>query len=153
MINILGTYECKVDAKGRFMFPSQYKRQMGDALKQSMVLKKSVSKKCLELFPNENWKQEMKQLDNLNMFNIEHSQFATLFMDKVGFVDLDVTGRLLIPKPLQEYSGITKEIVLISLGTRIEIWDKATHKKTVDINPDVFAALAERVLGGTKIEQ
>ena len=58
MIDILGTYECKVDAKGRFMFPAQYKLQLGDAQKQGMVIKRSIFKKCLELFPDEHWQEE-----------------------------------------------------------------------------------------------
>ena len=51
MISVLGTYECKVDAKGRFMFPVQFKNQMGDKLKRGFVIKRSIFKKCLELFP------------------------------------------------------------------------------------------------------
>lgn len=149
MVNILGTYECKVDVKGRFMFPAQYKQQLGDALKQSMVIKRSIFKKCLELFPNENWQEEMKKVNKINRFNKRHAEFATKFMDGVNFVDLDITGRLLIPKTLKTDSGITKEIVLISVIDRIEIWDKAAYEKAVDYDPDDFAALAEEVMGGS----
>ncbi len=58
MINILGTYECKIDAKGRFMFPAPFKNQMGETSKQGFVIKRSIFKKCLELFPVDHWQNE-----------------------------------------------------------------------------------------------
>ncbi len=152
MINILGTYECKVDAKGRFMFPAQYKLQLGDAQKQGMVIKRSIFKKCLELFPNEHWQEESKMVSRLNMFKKKNAEFATKFMAGVKPLDLDVTGRLLIPKDLISYSGITKEIVLTSVVNRIEIWDKTAYEKAVDYDPDDFAKLAEEVMGEFETE-
>lgn len=152
MINILGTYECKVDAKGRFMFPAQYKLQLGEAQKQGMVIKRSIFKKCLELFPNEHWQEESKMVSRLNMFKKKNAEFVTKFMAGVKPLDLDVTGRLLIPKDLISYSGITKEIVLTSVVNRIEIWDKAAYENAVDYDPDDFAKLAEEVMGEFETE-
>ncbi|MBC8321670.1 MAG: division/cell wall cluster transcriptional repressor MraZ [Bacteroidetes bacterium] len=152
MINVLGTYECKVDAKGRLMFPVQYKTQLGDALKQGMVIKRSIFKKCLELFPKEHWQEESKMVSRLNMFKKKNAEFATKFMAGVKPVDLDGTGRLLIPKDLILYSGITKEIVLTSVVNRIEIWDKAAYENAVDYDPDDFAKLAEEVMGEFETE-
>ena len=152
MVNILGTYECKVDAKGRFMFPVQYKGQLGEALKQGMVIKRSIFKKCLELFPHENWQEESKMVSKLNMFKKKNAEFATKFMAGVKPLDLDGTGRLLIPKDLIAYSGITKEIVLTSVVNRIEIWDKAAYEVAVDYDPDDFADLAEEVMGEFQTE-
>jgi MraZ protein len=147
MVNILGTYECKVDAKGRFMFPVQFKGQLGEVVKQGLVIKRSIFKKCLELFPMENWQEESKMVSKLNMFKKKNAEFATKFMAGVKPLDLDGTGRLLIPRDLISYSGITKEIVLTSVVNRIEIWDKAAYEQAVDYDPDDFAELAEEVMG------
>ena len=152
MVNVLGTYECKVDAKGRFMFPVQFKTQLGDTLKQGLVIKRSIFKKCLELFPDENWQEESKMVNKLNMFKKKNAEFVTKFMAGVKLVDLDRTGRLLLPKDLTSYSGITKEIVLTSVGNRLEIWDKAAYEKAVDFDPDDFAKLAEEVMGEFETE-
>ncbi len=152
MINVLGTYECKVDAKGRFMFPVQFKTQLGDTLKQGLVLKRSIFKKCLELFPSENWQEESRMVNKLNMFKKKNAEFVTKFMAGVKLVDLDRTGRLLLPKDLTSYSGITKEIVLTSVGNRLEIWDKVAYEKAVDFDPDDFAKLAEEVMGEFETE-
>ncbi|MFK5855882.1 MAG: division/cell wall cluster transcriptional repressor MraZ [Bacteroidota bacterium] len=147
MIDILGTYECKIDAKGRFMFPSAFKLQLGDAKNAGMVIKRSIFKKCLELFPKENWQHESGMVSRLNMFKKKNAEFVTKFMAGVKPLEFDVTGRLLIPKDLISFSGITKEIVLASGANRIEIWDKAAYEKAVDYDPDDFADLAEEVMG------
>lgn len=147
MINLLGTYECKVDAKGRLMFPVVFKNQMGERVKQGFVIKRSIFKKCLELFPIEQWQRETKVLDKLSMYNRKNAEFVTKFMSGVKPAELDNTGRLLIPKDLLKYGEITKEIVLTSVVNRVEIWDKAAYENAVDYNPDDFASLAEDVMG------
>jgi MraZ protein len=147
MVNFLGTYECKVDAKGRLMFPSSLKNQMGEAVKQGFVIKRSIFKKCIELFPSENWRNESSMVSKLNMFNRKNAEFVTKFMAGVKPVELDGTGRLLIPKDLVKYGGIAKEIVLTSVVNRFEIWDKSAYETAMDYDPDDFAKLAEEVMG------
>ncbi len=152
MLNLLGTYEAKVDAKGRLMFPAPYKSQMGDEAQKGFVVKRSIFKKCLELFPMEQWKQETAMVSKLNMFKKKNADFVTKFMAGVKPVELDGTGRLLLPKDLLTYGGITKQIVLTSVVNRIEIWDKEAYEKAVDYNPDDFADLAEEVMGEFETE-
>ncbi|NOY48954.1 MAG: division/cell wall cluster transcriptional repressor MraZ [Chlorobi bacterium] len=152
MYSVLGTYECKLDAKGRFMFPVQFKNQMGEELEHGFVVKRSIFKKCLELFPKEQWHAETAMVGKLNMFIKKNADFVTKFMAGVKAVELDSTGRLLIPKDLLRYGVITKEIVLTSVVNRIEIWDKNLYEAAVDYNPDDFAGLAEDVMGGLEME-
>jgi MraZ protein len=153
MTNLLGTYECKVDAKGRLMFPVQYKNQLGELSKQGFVIKRSIFKKCLELFPNGQWQKETAMLDKLNLFKKKNAEFVTKFMAGVKPVELDGTGRLLIPKDLLKYGGIKKEVVLTSVVNRIEIWDKTAYESAVDYDPDDFASLAEDVMGELETDQ
>ncbi len=153
MLNILGTYECKVDAKGRLMFPVAFKNQMGDEIKQGFVIKRSIFKKCLELFPVSQWRDESRMVSRLNMFKKKNAEFVTKFMAGVKPVELDGSGRLLIPRDLLKYGGITKEIVLTSVVNRIEIWDKELYEKAVDYDPDDFANLAEDVMGDLENDQ
>lgn len=147
MVSILGTYEVKLDAKGRFMFPSAYKNQMGESSKLGFVIKRSIFKKCLELFPLNHWQEETGMVSKLNMFKKKNAEFVTKFMAGVKPVELDSTGRILIPKDLLKYGGITKEMVLTSVVNRIEIWDKTAYEQAVDYDPDDFANLAEDVMG------
>jgi len=147
MTNLLGTYECKVDTKGRLMFPVAFKNQMGDAVKQGFVIKRSIFKKCLELFPIQQWQDESNMVSKLNMFKKRNAEFVTKFMAGVKPVELDGSGRLLIPRDLLKYGGISKEIVLTSVVNRIEIWDKASYESAIDYDADDFANLAEDVMG------
>jgi len=152
MQTLLGTYEAKVDAKGRFMFPSPFKNQMKEEAQKGFVIKRSIFKRCLELFPKENWQSESAMVFKLNMFKKKNADFATKFMAGVKPVELDGAGRLLIPKDLQKYGGISKEIVLTSVANRIEIWDTAAYESAVDFDPDEFATLAEEVMGDLETE-
>lgn len=152
METLLGTYEAKLDAKGRFMFPSPFKNQMKEEVQKGFVIKRSIFKKCLELFPKENWQSESAMVSKLNMFKKKNAEFATKFMAGVKPVELDGAGRLLIPKDLQKYGGISKEIVLTSVANRIEIWDKTAYENAVDYDPDDFADLAEEVMGDLETE-
>lgn len=153
MLNILGTYECKMDAKGRLMFPVVFKNQMGDEIRQGFVIKRSIFKKCLELYPVTHWREESRMVSRLNMFKKKNAEFVTKFMAGVKPVELDGSGRLLIPKDLLKYGEITKEIVLTSVVNRIEIWDKSAYEQAVDYDPDDFANLAEDVMGDLESDQ
>jgi len=152
MFNVLGTYEAKVDAKGRFMFPATYKAQLGAEVKNGFVLKRSIFKKCLELFTLEQWNQESALVSKLNMFKKKNADFVTKFMAGVKPVELDGNGRLLLPKDLLNYGGIKKQIVLTSVVNRIEIWDKEVYEAAMDYDPDDFANLAEEVMGEIETE-
>jgi len=152
MQTLLGTYEAKVDAKGRFMFPSPFKNQMKEEVQNGFVIKRSIFKKCLEVFSMENWHSESDMVSKLNMFKKKNAEFVTKFMAGVKPVELDGAGRLLIPKDLQKYGGISKEIVLTSVANRIEIWDKTAYENAVDYDPDDFASLAEEVMGDLETE-
>ena len=80
MINLLGTYECKVDVKGRLMLPAPYKNQMGEEARQGFVIKRSIFKKCLEIFPWDHWQDESRMVSKLNMFKKRNAEFVTKFM-------------------------------------------------------------------------
>jgi len=107
------------------MFPVAYKGQLEKALTKGFVIKRSIFRKCLELYPMEEWELESKRINSLNRFRKKNVDFIRKFMAGVKNVELDSTGRLLIPKDLVTYANITKEIVLASVVNKIEIWDKS----------------------------
>lgn len=152
MLNLLGTYEAKIDAKGRFMFPAPYKAQMGAEAQKGFVVKRSIFKRCLELFTMDQWQNESAMVSKLNMFKKKNADFVTKFMAGVKPVELDGTGRILLPKDLLTYGGITKQIVLTSVVNKIEIWDKVAYEAAVEYDPDDFANLVEDVMGESETE-
>lgn len=147
MINLIGSYEVKADAKGRVMIPSGLRKQIQPILNEGFILKRSVFQKCLELYPMSEWNKEAESLTKLNRFVKENNDFIRVFMAGVRSVDLDNTGRMQIPKDLVKYADISKNLVISSSINRMEIWDKDTYEKVLN-EPDVdFGILAEKVMG------
>jgi MraZ protein len=149
---LIGTYECKVDAKGRLMLPTTLKKQLG-SLEGGFVLKRSVFQPCLELFPMAEWDKMMLKINKLNRFVKKNNDFIRRFTAGVKMVEIDATGRLLIPKDLVVFAQIEKDIVLNSAINIVEIWDKGCYENAIENATDDFAELAEEVMGNLNDEE
>lgn len=147
MINLIGTYECKADVKGRLMLTAALKKQLSPVLQDGFVLKRSVFQTCLELYPMKEWNAMMAKVNKLNRFVKKNDDFIRRFTAGVKIVELDVSGRLLIPNDLQKFAGITKDVVLSSAVNIIEIWDKDKYETAIDAAAVDFGELAEQVMG------
>ena len=147
MHTLIGTYECKADAKGRLMLPVALKKQLISSLAKGFVLKRAVFQPCLELYPLQEWEALMQKVNKLNRFKKKNNDFIRRFTAGVKAIELDVSGRLLIPKDLISFAGIKKEIVVSSAVNIVEIWDKAHYEKAIDDASSDFASLAEDVMG------
>ena len=152
MLNLIGTYECKADAKGRLMVSSAFKKQLAPILQEGFVIKRAVFQLCLELYPMQEWNEVMRKVNALNRFKKKNNDFIRRFTAGVKIVDLDASGRLLIPKDLCQFAGIKKEIVLSSAINIIEIWDKNNYEQTIDDATMDFASLAEDVMGNSEVD-
>jgi MraZ protein len=147
VVNLIGTYECKADSKGRLMLPSALKKQLHAVLKDGFVLKRSVFQQCLELYPMNEWNTLMESVNKLNRFKKKNNDFIRRFTAGVKIIELDNSGRLLIPKDLHSFASISKEVVVASAGAIMEIWDKDKYEKAIDDATVDFADLAEEVMG------
>jgi len=147
MVNLIGTYECKADVKGRLTLSSNLKKQLLPMLQDGFVLKRSVFQPCLELYPMSEWTLLMAKVNKLNRFVKKNNDFIRRFTAGVKTVELDGSGRLLIPKDLQNFAGISKNVVLSSALNIVEIWDKDKYEKAIDDATVDFADLAEDVMG------
>jgi MraZ protein len=145
--HLIGTYECKVDTKGRIMMPIAIKKQLSKLVSDGFVLKRAVFNPCLELYPIQEWTQLMEKVNRLNRFNKKNNDFIRRFTAGVKTVEMDVAGRLLIPKNLIKHAQIAKEIVVSSAINILEIWDKSLYEKAIDQAALDFGALAEEVMG------
>jgi MraZ protein len=145
--SIIGTYECKVDTKGRLLIPSALKKQLANSLQDGFVLKRSVFQPCLELYPMTEWNLMMQKINKLNRFVKKNNDFIRRFTAGVKVVEVDDLGRLLIPKDLMSFSKISKDIVLSSAVNIVEVWDKELYEKSIAGDDIDFADLAEDVMG------
>lgn len=147
MNSLIGTYECKADTKGRLMLPAALKKQLASSLQEGFVLKRAVFQPCLELYPMTEWNRLMDKVNKLNRFKKKNNDFIRLFTAGVKIIEVDNNGRLLIPKDLQGFAGITKEVVMASAVNILEIWDKDRYEDAITSATQDFADLAEEVMG------
>ena len=146
-LNLIGVHECKPDAKNRVALPAALKRQLQPVLSEGFVMKRSVFQPCLELYPMQEWNEVMNKLNTLNRFVKKNTDFIRLYTAGVKVLEVDGSGRLLIPKDLGQFAGIEQEIILSASGRVVEIWDKVRYNVVVDDAEVDFGALAEDVMG------
>ncbi len=147
MSTFIGDYECKIDEKGRVLFPSSLRRQVSSASPDRFVVKKDIYEECLVLYPLEEWERQTEIIRrNTNPYNREHNLFIREFFRGTAEVTLDSSGRLLLPKRLLDMVGIGRDIVMVGMNGKIEIWAKEKYDASQLGSAD-FANLAERILG------
>ncbi|MDN5626863.1 MAG: division/cell wall cluster transcriptional repressor MraZ [Weeksellaceae bacterium] len=147
MKNFIGTYECKIDDKGRIKLPASLTKQMEHFADEPFVIKRSVFQKCLEVYPMKPWEKLMAKINSLNRFVKKNADFIRMFTAGVKTVELDNAGRLQISKDLTQFANLEKEIVITSAGELFEIWDKVSYEKVIAVSETDFAGLAEDVMG------
>lgn len=147
MSSFLGEYEVAVDAKGRFLLPSGFRKQMPKGGDEKFVVKRGFEN-CLTLYPVATWNKLAEKIGKLNDFNPKVREFKRLFLNGANIVEVDSAGRLLLPKPLQEYAGISKDIVFAAQGDKVELWDKDTYYKYMAQQSGNMSDLAAEVAGG-----
>ena len=153
MVNLIGSYECKVDAKGRLAIPMDLRKQLESVLHEGFVIKRSVFKSCLEVYPMSEWNKVMASMSKLNRFVKKNNEFIRRFTAGVKTVELDNNGRIQIAKDLIVHSKIDKNVVVSAAIDIIEIWDKDLYEYEIN-NEDVdFGDLAEDVMGGLEFNE
>ncbi|WP_294220337.1 division/cell wall cluster transcriptional repressor MraZ [uncultured Chryseobacterium sp.] len=147
MKSFIGTYECKIDDKGRLKVPSSLIKQMENFDDKAFVVKRSVFQSCLEVYPMHAWDKMMARINKLNRFIKKNADFIRMFTAGVKTVELDNAGRLQISKDLTVFAGLQKDLVITGAGELFEIWDKEAYEKVISIDEADFASLAEDVMG------
>ena len=148
MISFLGDYEATLDAKGRFLFPAGFKKQLPGEELGRFVINRGFEK-CLNIYPEINWDPLSAKINNLNEFNPRQRRFKMIFLNGAINVDPDTSGRILLPPNLKSYAELQKDIVLCASGDKIQIWDSINYKQFFEsISPEDLSDLADEVLGG-----
>ena len=150
MSTFRGEYEATVDAKGRFLLPAGIKKKLPEGT-TIFMLNRGIEK-CLTLYTEQSWLTTEQQVSRLNDFDEENRVFRRRFLGGVTEVELDVAGRMLLPPSLKEYAGLQKDIILVGLVDKIEIWDSTKYKQLFeDFSSETYSKLAGKVMGGQNI--
>ena len=146
MISFLGEYESTIDAKGRFLLPAAFKKQLPKEEGTEFVINRGFEK-CLTLYPVQSWKPIFTNISKLNDFDPKVRAFRRLFLNGASPVEMDSAGRLLLPKNLMAHASLEKDIVLVSALTKIEIWDKKLYEQFFDsVTDETFSSIANEVM-------
>jgi len=149
MLNLLGEHICKVDNKGRMLFPSKLRKQLEEVIHHGMVINRDIYSNCLVLYPKPEWDRIQQDFSKLNRYNRSHLEFMRRFLNGATPLELDNAGRLSLPATLLDYAEIdlkkNNELVVVGALEKMEIWSVGNHNKMVANNQSDFAALAEQV--------
>lgn len=115
----IGEYQHTVDNKGRIIMPSKLREALG----QNFIVTKGLDN-CLFVYPMDEWERLEKKLRTLPLTNKNARAFIRFFFAGATECSLDKQGRILIPNNLREYAKIVKDVVIIGVAERIEIWAK-----------------------------
>ena len=149
MTQLLGEFDCKLDAKGRLSVPAALKKQLPAAESEGLIINRGFEKN-LVIYPKNVWDAVVADLAKLNIYDQENRAFVRAFTRGATELSLDAAGRVLLPKSLMEYAGINADIVLACQLDRIEVWDKKSYEDIFDDVPANFANLAQKVMGDKK---
>jgi len=149
MTQLLGEFDCKLDAKGRLMVPAALKKQLPNAENDGLIINRGFEKN-LVIYPKNVWDAVVADLAKLNIYDQENRAFVRAFTRGATELSLDAAGRVLLPKSLVEYAGIGCDLVLACQLDRIEVWDKKAYEDIFDDVPANFASLAQKVMGDKK---
>jgi MraZ protein len=145
MANFLGEYEATLDAKGRFLLPAGFKKQLKEG-ENTFVLSRGIER-CLTLYPMSSWEPIVQKINALNDFDPNVRAFRRQFLGGATEVELDSAGRMLLPGTLKEYADLSKDIILVAALDKIEVWDATKYKKLFEeITPEDFSKLAALVM-------
>jgi MraZ protein len=137
-------YENKLDAKGRITLPSRIKSQLPEG-DQEIVVRRGFEQ-CLILYPMVEFKKVFSKISGLSEFNEEYRKLQRNFLSGVVTLELDGTGRFLLPKNMLTYAQIDKDALLVGLGSKVEIWNPAIYEKHQINDPSELSKLAEKHL-------
>ena len=151
-MQLLGEYDCKIDAKGRMRMPTGLISQLGatEGKAINLVINRGFEQ-CLMIYPENVWEKITGEINQLNLYNKKNRDFVRYFYRGAHKVTLDSADRVLVTKRLLEYAGIDKEIIPSAYNDRIEMWAKDQYDQMLDDEPDDFSDLAEDVLGKINI--
>ena len=140
----MGEYNHTIDAKGRLIIPSKFRETLGD----EFVVTKGLDG-CLFVYDNAEWSAFEEKLKSLPLTNKDARQFVRFFLAGATLAEVDKQGRILVPANLREFAGLEKEVVLVGVASRVEIWSKARWEDTTSYDDveEIAEHMAELGLG------
>lgn len=146
MAGFKGQYENAIDEKGRVAIPAKMRRVLTPEAMETFTATRGFER-CVFLYPNDRWEQMEDEFMQLNPYQREARDFVRTITRWAEEVSLDKQGRIVLPKRLMEFAGLSSEAVIIGSLDRIEVWDPEVFDAYLNETPGDYESIAERVMG------
>ncbi|MBU4343140.1 MAG: division/cell wall cluster transcriptional repressor MraZ [Candidatus Omnitrophica bacterium] len=140
-----GEFEHALDRKGRIIIPSKFR----DALKEHYIERFFITRgldKCLFMFVEDEWRSQEQKFKAMSFTKSEFRRFNRIYFSGASDLIPDKQGRILIPLYLKEYAGIKRDVFIIGVSNRIEIWGRESWKEYYQTSKDTFEDVAEKLI-------
>lgn len=136
----MGEYEHTIDAKSRLIVPAKFREDLGD----TFVVTKGLDN-CLFVYPMEEWRILEKKMRDLPFTRSDARAFSRFFFSGANECEVDKQGRLLIPANLRKYACLEKDVVIIGVASRVEIWSKELWERYNETTGSDYENIAEKL--------
>lgn len=147
MVALLGEFTARLDAKARLVLPGALRKQLSAQVAERFVINRGFEPH-LTLYPFSEWQKISAELGRLNLYVKKNRDFVRYFHRGATELELDHSGRLLLPRRLLDYAGIQEVVILLAYANRIECWEPMRYDELLTEEPADFSHLAEEIMGG-----
>ncbi|MDR1861574.1 MAG: division/cell wall cluster transcriptional repressor MraZ [Candidatus Ancillula sp.] len=135
---MLGTFTPKLDEKSRLIIPARFRNQ----LKAGLVITRG-QERCLYILPSKQFAKMYRKISTSSVPN--KRAFSRLFTADAISDEVDKQGRVVVPENLREYANLTRDLVVIGAGKRIEVWDTEAWESYQKANVDLYSNMSEEI--------
>jgi len=146
MASFKGTYESTIDEKRRLKLPKKLKEAVLVSSDGSFVIGPGYDG-CIFMFSQDEWEKREEKLKNLKVDLKEHRFLERAFAPEAEDTKIDRVGRIIVSQRLLDHAQIKKEVLIVGVLSRIELWAPAVYQKYKEEHKDSYEEVAERVLG------
>lgn len=140
-----GEYTHTLDKKNRMIIPSRFRETITDSGMEKFTVTRGLDE-CLFMFPQSEWRQQEEKFSSMPFTKREVRKFKRMFFSGAVEVEPDKQWRILIPEYLKEYAGLSKDIVIVGVSNRIEIWAKDKWESFYNSSKENYEEIAEGLI-------
>ena len=140
-----GEHEHTIDNKGRLIIPSKFRESFKEYDIEKLYITRGLDK-CLFMFTENEWKTQESKFKSVSFTKSEARKFNRMYFAGAIQIECDKQGRILIPKYLKDYAGIKRDVMIIGVSNRIEVWAKESWQDYYNNSKESFEDIAERLM-------
>ena len=142
-----GEHEHSIDRKGRLIIPSKFREVFKEHYVERFFITRGLDS-CLFVFTEDEWKKQESRFKSLSFTNSEARQFNRIYFSGACEVSCDRQGRILVPQYLKDFARIKRDVVIVGVSNRMEIWSQEAWQEFYKNTKDSFEKIAENIFGG-----